>query len=313
MDKAGGGRQTSALFAGRPTLIKSMSAPATVSTSDRLSFTVFVAVVFHAILIFGVVFAVPKIKLPQVMEVTLAQHRSLDADKEADFLGDANQRGSGTLDKAALVTSPHQSRFHDERMNDIQPEESLAASRASSAESRHVITTTGKSTTRVSNRKAEELRQEQSEVRQAQLAMAWQSDEIASMEARLAAKKQAYAKRPRIRTVSTVSTRYDRDAAYVDAFRSRVEEIGNKNYPSLARQKKIYGNVRLMVSILANGQVKEIVVLKSSGYPVLDEAARQSVRMAEPFQPFPATIRRDTDILQVIRTWKFSDRLSSEG
>lgn len=290
-----------------------MSASAAVSTSDRLSFTIFVAAVFHAILIFGVVFTAPKIHLPKVMEVTLAQHRSKDADKDADFLGDANQRGSGSLDKAALVTSPHQSRFHDDRINEIQPEERLAASRASTAESRQVIATSAHSSLQVSNRKAEQLRQEQIEARQAQLAMAWQSDEIASLEARLAAKKQAYAKRPRVRTVSTVSTKYDRDAAYVDAFRSRVEEVGNKNYPQLARQRKITGNVRLMVSILATGQVKEIVVLKSSGYPVLDEAARQSVRLAEPFQPFPASIRQDTDILQVIRTWKFSDRLSSES
>lgn len=290
-----------------------MSAQAAVSSSDRLSFTIFVAVVFHAILIFGVVFAAPKIQMPHVMEVTLAQHNSQDADKDADFLGNANQRGSGTLDKAALVTSPHQSRFHDDRINDIQPEERRATSRASEAESRQVISTTAKSTTQYNNSKSAQKQQEQAEARQAQLAMAWQSDEISSLEARLAARKQAYAKRPRVRTVSTVSTKYDRDAAYVDAFRSRVEEIGNKNYPALARQKKISGNVRLMVSILATGQVKEIVVLKSSGYPVLDEAARQSVRLAEPFLPFPAAIRKDTDILQVIRTWKFSDRLTSES
>jgi len=290
-----------------------MSAPAAVSTSDRLSFTIFVAVMLHVILVFGVVFTAPTIHLPQVMEVTLAQHRSRDADKNADYLGDANQRGSGSMDKAALITSPQQSRFHDNTINDIQPEESLSASHASTAEHKQVITTTGKSTTYSDTRKSEKLRQEQSEVRQAQLAMAWQSDEISSLEARLAAKKQAYAKRPRVRAVSTVSTRYDRDAAYVDAFRLRVEEIGNKNYPASARQKQIFGNVRLMVWIDAAGHVKKIDVLKSSGYPILDDAARQSVRLAEPFQPFPAVIRQDTDILQIIRTWKFSDRLSSDS
>ncbi|MDI1301491.1 MAG: TonB family protein [bacterium] len=290
-----------------------MSAPAAVSTSDRLSFTVFVAVMLHVILVFGVVFSAPKVHLPQVMEVTLAQHRSHDADKNADYLGDANQRGSGSLDKAALITSPHQSRFHDNTINDIQPEESLSASRASTAEHKQVITTTGKSTTYSDTRKSEKLRQEQNEVRQAQLAMAWQSDEISSLEARLAAKKQAYAKRPRVRAVSSVSTRYDRDAAYVDAFRARVEEIGNKNYPASARQKMIFGNVRLMVWIDATGHVKKIDVLKSSGHQILDDAARQSVRLAEPFQPFPAAIRQDTDILQIIRTWKFSDRLSSDS
>lgn len=290
-----------------------MSASATVSTSDRLSFTIFVAAVLHAILIFGVVFTAPHIEIPHVMEVTLAQHKSKKADKHADFLADANQQGSGSLDKAELITSPQQSRFHADSINEIQPEEQLARREVSTAEQKQLLATTGHADRRYNNRKAQELRQEQSELRQAQLAMAWQSDEIASLEARLAAKKQAYAKRPRVRAVSTISTRYDRDAAYVDAFRARVEEVGNKNYPEPARQRKIYGTVRLMVSILANGEIKEIKKLKSSGHAILDQAAEQSVRLAAPFQPFPAAIRRDTDILQIIRTWKFAERLSSEN
>lgn len=292
-----------------------MSASAAVSTGDRLSFTIFVAVVLHAILIFGLAFTAPRIELPNVMEVTLAQHQSTTADKDADFLAQANQKGSGSLDKAAMITSPHQSRFHDSDINEIQPEESRAAMKASESKRRQVITTTASSRRQYDNRKSSELRQEQTEVREAQLARAWQSDEISSLEARLAAKKQAYAKRPKVRTVSTISTRYDRDAAYVDAFRSRVEEIGNKNYPEAAKRRNLYGNVRLLVAVLPSGRVKEIVVLKSSGHRVLDEAARQSVRLAEPFMPFPASIRKDTDILQVIRTWKFSDsdRMSAEN
>jgi len=286
---------------------------AAVSSGDRLTFTLFVAIMLHVILIFGVAFTAPRVELPQVMEVTLAQHKSSTADKEADFLAQASQRGSGTLDKAMQITSPHQSRFHDSRIQDIQPEESRAAMKASEARHRQVVTTTASSQRSHDNRKSSERRQEQTEVRDAQMAMAWQSDEISSLEARLAAKKQAYAKRPKVRTVATVSTRFDRDAAYVDAFRSRVEEIGNKNYPEEARRKRVFGNVRLLVAIVPSGRVKEIVVLKSSGHPILDEAARQSVRLAEPFIPFPASIRRDTDILQVIRTWKFSDRMTAEN
>lgn len=282
-----------------------MSATA-VSSGDRLSFTLFVAAVLHAILIFGVVFTAPRIELPNVMEVTLAQHQSTTADTDADFLAQANQKGSGTLDKAALITSPHQSRFHDSRIQDIQPEESRRAMTASEAQRRQVITTTATSRRTHDNRKSTEQRKEQTEVSESQLATAWQSEEIASLEARLAAKKQAYAKRPKVRTVATISTKYDRDAVYVDAFRSRVEEVGNRNYPAEAKRRNLYGNVRLLVAILPSGRVKEVVVLKSSGHRVLDEAARQSVRLAEPFMPFPASIRRDTDILQVIRTWKFS-------
>lgn len=290
-----------------------MSAQASVSSTDRLSFTLFLAAVFHAILIFGVVFTAPKIQMPHVLEVTLAQHRSDTADKDADFLGNANQKGSGTLERAALITSPHQSRFHSDRINEIQPEERRAIREASEAESRRVITTSGKSSFSHDNNRSAQKQQAEAEAQQAQLATAWQSDEISSLEARLAARKQAYAKRPKVRTVSTISTKYDRDAAYVDAFRSRVEEVGNKNYPAKAKEKNISGNVRLMVAILPNGRVKEIVILKSSGHAILDEAARQSVRLAEPFQPFPTAIRQDTDILQIIRTWKFSDRLTSES
>ena len=282
-----------------------MSATA-VSSGDRLSFTIFVAVVLHAILIFGIAFTVPRIELPNVMEVTLAQHRSTTADKDADFLAQANQKGSGSLDKAALITSPHQSRFHDSQIQEIQPEESRQAMAASEAKNRQVVTTTAKSRRSHDNRNSSELRQEETEVRDAQLAMAWQSSEISSLEARLSARKQAYAKRPKVRTVATISTKYDRDAAYVDAFRSRVEEIGNKNYPDEAKRRNLQGNVRLLVAILPSGRVKDITVLKSSGHSLLDQAARQSVRLAEPFMPFPASIRKDTDILQVIRTWKFS-------
>lgn len=282
-----------------------MSATA-VSSGDRLSFTIFVAIVLHAILIFGIAFTAPRIELPNVMEVTLAQHRSTTADKDADFLAQANQKGSGSLDKAALITSPHQSRFHDSQIQEIQPEESRQAMAASEAKNRQVVTTTAKSRRSHNNRNSSELRQEETEIRDAQLAMAWQSSEISSLEARLSARKQAYAKRPKVRTVATISTKYDRDAAYVDAFRSRVEEIGNKNYPDEAKRRNMQGNVRLLVAILPSGRVKDITVLKSSGHSILDQAARQSVRLAEPFMPFPASIRKDTDILQVIRTWKFS-------
>lgn len=290
-----------------------MSATAAASSSDRLSFTIFVACMLHAILIFGIVFTAPKVNMPHVMEVTLAQHRSMNADKDADFLADANQQGSGTLDKAALITSPQQTRFQAQSINELQPEERVAMSRASAAQQKQVLTTSSRAARLVDNRKAREQR-ELAETRQSQLlATAMQSDEIASLQARLDAKKQAYAKRPRVRVISTVSTKYDRDAAYVDAFRSRVEEIGNKNYPTLARQRRIFGNVRLMVAILPTGQVKDVTLLKSSGYPLLDQAAIQSVRLASPFQPFPAAIRQDTDILQIIRTWKFAERLSSES
>ncbi|MDO9242358.1 MAG: energy transducer TonB, partial [Rhodocyclaceae bacterium] len=47
---------------------------------------------------------------------------------------------------------------------------------------------------------------------------------------------------------------------------------------------------------------------------VLDEAARRIVRLAAPYAVFPEAVRRDTDILEITRTWSFTgaDQLRSE-
>jgi protein TonB len=46
-------------------------------------------------------------------------------------------------------------------------------------------------------------------------------------------------------------------------------------------------------------------VLHSSGHKILDDAAVRIVRMAAPFSPFPEEIRKETDILDITRTWQF--------
>ena len=47
---------------------------------------------------------------------------------------------------------------------------------------------------------------------------------------------------------------------------------------------------------------------------MLDAAAVKIVEMAGPYAPLPPDIRRDTDILEITRTWTFAkgDELRSE-
>ena len=105
-----------------------------------------------------------------------------------------------------------------------------------------------------------------------------------------------------------------RFARYVEDWRQKVERVGNLNYPEAARQLKLYGNLILTVSIRADGSVEKVVVDRSSGHKVLDAAATRIVEMAAPYAPFPADIRRDTDILDITRTWTFArgDELRSD-
>ena len=112
-----------------------------------------------------------------------------------------------------------------------------------------------------------------------------------------------YQKRPRKKFIGARATEY-RFAQYEEDWRLKVERVGTLNYPPEARGK-IYGNLRLTVTIRPDGSVDSIELDRSSGLKVLDSAAFKIVRMATPFAAFPPDIRRDTDLLVITRTWFF--------
>ncbi|HSC66599.1 MAG TPA: energy transducer TonB, partial [Cellvibrio sp.] len=131
------------------------------------------------------------------------------------------------------------------------------------------------------------------------------SSEIASLQAKLDKQRQEYAKRPRVRTLTSVSTKESFDAKYLHEWSTKIEQVGNRNYPAEALSRHITGNLRLSVVINPDGTIFEIKVLQSSGQRILDDAARQIVRLSAPFAAFPAEIRKQADRLQIIRTWNF--------
>jgi protein TonB len=123
---------------------------------------------------------------------------------------------------------------------------------------------------------------------------------------------EEYQKRPRKKFIGARAAEY-RFAQYEEDWRMKIERIGSVNYPAEARGK-LYGNLRLTVTIRADGTVDSIELDRSSGLKVLDAAAFRIVKMATPFAAFPADIRRDTDLLVITRTWFFGqgDKLWTE-
>lgn len=127
---------------------------------------------------------------------------------------------------------------------------------------------------------------------------------LASLDAELQQKIETHAQRPRQKFISANTQEY-RYAAYMEAWRAKVERIGNLNYPDEARQKQLSGALLLDVALRPDGSVIEILVRRSSGHKVLDDAAVRIVELAAPFAPFPEDIAREVDVLHVTRTWKF--------
>lgn len=129
--------------------------------------------------------------------------------------------------------------------------------------------------------------------------------QLARMHAEIAKQISDYQRRPRRHHFMPSTSEY-RFARYVEDWRARVEKIGNEHYPEEARGK-IYGALRMTVAIRKDGTVAEATIEESSGAPVLDRAARRIVKLAAPYPPFPPDIARDTDILEITRTWMFTN------
>lgn len=128
---------------------------------------------------------------------------------------------------------------------------------------------------------------------------------LARLQAEIAQRISDYQKRPRRHHFMPSTSEY-RYARYVEDWRSWVERIGNEHYPAEARGR-IYGALRMTVVIGSDGRLVQAVIEESSGSAVLDRAARHIVKLAAPFPPFPPEIARDTDVLEITRTWTFTN------
>ncbi len=80
-------------------------------------------------------------------------------------------------------------------------------------------------------------------------------------------------------------------ASYTAVLLSWLERY--RQYPRLARLKRIEGAVILSLTLSRSGSLKAISVKKGSGQSVLDDAAVDMARRADPFPPLPATFAHD--------------------
>jgi len=278
----------------------------TVSNNERMTFCLFLALVLHLIIILGVGFdAFRNHSIPPTLEITLAQHVSPEEPEDADFLAQNNQQASGTLEEEKELTTDTLADFADTEINHVEPTPKVQATVIEVEKDKQVISSTNKNA-RDSAQKLEENRPEETVIIQGEETSVTElSAKIASLQAKLDRQKQKYAKRPRVRTLTAVAAKSAVDAEYLYRWQEKVEMVGNINYPDEARRKKLYGNLRLLVTLLPNGAVLKVELLKSSGHRELDDSAIRIVRMSSPFQPFPPELKSEVDRLEIIRTWRF--------
>ncbi|MDR2208762.1 MAG: energy transducer TonB [Azoarcus sp.] len=129
---------------------------------------------------------------------------------------------------------------------------------------------------------------------------------IRELEAEITQRKQTLQQQQLLRRKQIAGTVTEsRFEKYLAGFRRKIACSALLHYPKVARGK-VYGEMIVTISVLADGSFEKARIDQSSGHKVLDEGAIDIARRAAPFEPFPPEIRRDTDALDITRTWTFT-------
>jgi periplasmic protein TonB len=285
------------------------------SESDRLGVMTFGSLLVHLLVILGVTFAVPKLKELQglpTLEITLVQSETSRKPDNPEFLAQANQDGGGDSDRPDIARNPLPLReVSDTQKNPpvmhLKPQRQVQAKRdtrepMTQAEADQKVPITEPQLQRIEPR-----------VDPARLGLPSPADlaEQARLNSEVARFWQEYQKRPRRSFVNSRTQKY-RDAVYMEAWRTKVQRIGNLNYPEEAKRRALRGSVMLSVEVNQDGTLGNVNVTRSSGYTLLDDAAVRIVQLAAPFAPFTPEMRAETDILVLTRTLKFNDEITSD-
>jgi periplasmic protein TonB len=237
----------------------------------------------------------------QPLEVILVNAKTRDKPSRAKALAQSNLDGGGNTDEKRRASSPLPVTNPRDPGRDLA--ETQRRQRELEAQQQKLLALNRE----LGGKVPADAQREASEEASPQVSgrdIADRSLAMLQLQAQIARQTQAYQERPRKRFIGA-NTREYRFAQYEEDWRAKIERVGTINYPAEARGK-LYGTLRLTVTIRPDGSVESIDLDRSSGLKVLDQAAFRIVQMAGPFAAFPADIRKDTDLLVITRTWFFA-------
>jgi protein TonB len=279
---------------------------ATTNVGDRLSSTLFVAALFHGVVILGVTFSsepADEGDALHTLRITLVADPAVDeTSDDPDFLAQRSRRGSGQLAEGDRATTTPGRGAPQTRSGDPASAARREGQPREDAPSADLLLTRNPSESRLDavprpNETPAERRETPSEL--------FAGPVIAT--AALEVDSTATLSENEVRELlASPSTRQSSVAAYLNAWRNRVELIGTQNFPPQARTTGSL-NPTLEVAIDADGDLVDVVVRQSSGNPSLDQAALTILRLAAPFEPLPGEVRAEYDVLRFAYEWDFDE------
>jgi protein TonB len=220
--------------------------------NDRFAISVVLALGLHAVVMLGLGFVMhlnPLDDAAESLDVVLVNFSSEEAPDEADFLAQANQQGGG---ESPEVERPSQevSSVVPSEGEGLMPESTPPMPAEPSQESREQLVTAGDE-----DEVPEETRIEQPQPDLPSMAeLTRQRMEVAELQAQLEREK-SFASRLKKRRFISANTREYEFASYMQAWVSKVERVGNLNYPTEIRRRRLVGDLLMTVGINPDGSV----------------------------------------------------------
>jgi protein TonB len=278
-------------------------------TQDRFMVFLVLAVAVHALLFLGVSFGISLKSVPRLadtLDVVLVQWRSEKEPEKADYLAQATQTGGGETTEKSRPSEPVSGEIPTQ-MQGMDMQQAVEQLPSPEVEVREIVAVETDRATALQETSVEQPEFERPNASQ----LMQQSLEMASLQPEVSRQSQWKSKIPKREFISANTKEYE-FASYMSAWVSKVERVGNLNYPSALRRKKLHGDLVLTVGIFQNGTVESIDVKRSSGVTEIDQAAIRIVQLAAPYSPLPDNISDRVDILHITRTWRFEAAFGSD-
>jgi protein TonB len=269
---------------------------------DRLATAVFVAALFHGLVIMGIKFTAPTSDdrpLPTLEVLLVPDGEPEEPNPEASYIAGRDQRGSGTTQERLRTSLPEASARLLEHSGETRGEAFTAPSASSRQGGSRMLLSDAALGRRV--QAGEEVEQSEPE------AVPIESRPLPTVGVNASAADDTLRLRgdPSPDDRLLADTRESAIAAYLDGWKRRIEQVGTLNFPNEARRRALSGNPVLEVAIRADGRLEQVVVRRSSGHRELDAAAVDIVRLASPFDPFPPAMRERYPMLRFAYEWQF--------
>ncbi|MDD2660039.1 MAG: TonB family protein [Methylococcales bacterium] len=279
-----------------------MAAPSDARPNNNsLLIALFVAVLVHIVLVLGMTFSTNQ---PEVVnkpiDITLVNTPVKKAPEKIDFLAPDNQSGAG---KQIKKPEPQPQILPAKEQNNVKQIKKIAREETKPKAAQKIITQAKSENKIATTHKTAVVSQPE---KHPQLTAESLQQQIAQLGAAIRQSRPS-ADQAKIKFVDSVSAHKYVAAQYMKDWETKVERMGNLNYPEEAAKKNFSGSLTMDVGINADGNIYSIRISRSSGNIALDEAAKKIVRMSAPFAPLPLELRKELDVLVITRVWKFSD------